>query len=56
MIIEIFRNGDSAYNTPKLIEIIKERLIDNGKKYIQMDCQMNVMKCRLENFYIELDL
>lgn len=34
MIIEIFRNGDSAYNTPKLIEIIKERLIDNGKKYI----------------------
>lgn len=32
MIIEIFRNGDSAYNTPKLIEIIKERLIDNGKK------------------------
>ena len=32
MVIEIFRNGLSAYSSTELVYIIKERLIDKGKK------------------------
>lgn len=32
MVIEIFRDGLSAYSSVQLVEIIRERLIDKGKK------------------------
>lgn len=32
MVIELFRDGKSAYNTRELVLLIKERLIDCGKK------------------------
>lgn len=32
MVLEIFRDGASAYSSTELVKIIKERLIDKGKK------------------------